>query len=232
MSAAAGGMRDFQDPALLRRALTHASADGGENNEQLEWLGDALLDFLASDMLRERYPDAGEGVLTQARASIVNGSALAAVARRLGLPARLRMSPGEHRSGGRGRDSILAGALEAYLAAIYLDGGVDAARQETEKWFAGMMEGMSPGPDKFKDAKTLLQERMQKRGRPPPNYDVLDRGSIARRPYCVVRCECGGDFAVAVAANRREAEQAAGSAVLARLASRARSGSTNGSASA
>ena len=214
-------LHSFRDASLLRRALTHASA-GEDHNERLEWLGDSLLDFLAGCFLFERYPRLPEGALTQARAKMVSGKALAGLARTIGMPEHIKLSSGELRGGGRERDSILAGALEAYFAAIYLDGGITAARRAAARLFSGMLEmvdrAVAEGGGMLKDGKTRLQEYLQKRGKPPPQYAVLERGEIARRAFCVVECRLdGGKFAAAVAGNRREAEQAAGECLLAAM---------------
>ena len=216
-------LHTFADAELRRRALTHASAGGEENNERLEWLGDALGDFLVGCLLFARHPNLAEGPLTQARSFLVGDKNLASLARKIGMSRHLVLSAAEERGGGRQRDSILAGALEAYMAAIYLDGGVDAARRAAEVLFADSLEEADSllRRGALKDDKTRLQEYLQKRGRPPPQYQTLERGSIARRPYCVSECcTADGARAAAVAENRRVAEQMAGASVLAALAAK------------
>lgn len=211
----------FNNSQLQQQALTHASA-GEAHNERLEWLGDALLDFALGRLLFERYPQLAEGALTQARARLVNGKTLAAQARKIGLPAQLRMSSGEARSGGRERDSILAGALEAYLAAIYLDDGMAAAQKAVTLLFADVLQEVAgivqDGGDMLKDGKTRLQEHLQKHGGRPPQYNTLAQGKIGQCSYCVVECRLDDHCATAaVAGNRREAEKAAGDCLLAVL---------------
>ena len=210
----------FRDSKLLRRALTHASA-GGDHNERLEWLGDSLLDFLAGCFLFERYPRVSEGVLTQARAAMVNGKTLAALAREIGLDKRINLSSGARFAGGL--DSALAGAFEAYFAAVYLDGGMEAVRLAASRVFAETLKTVDravlEGGGALKDGKTRLQEYLQGRGEPAPEYHVLGRGEIsARRVYCAAECRLDSRRrTAAVAGNRREAETAAAECMLALL---------------
>ena len=212
---------EFKNPQLRQQALTHASVGEG-HNERLEWLGDALLDLALGRLLFERYPQLAEGPLTQVRARLVNGRALAALARKIGLPAQLRMSAGEIRGGGRERDSILAGAVEAYFAAIYLDGGMAAVQKAVAVLWAEALQDadnvVRGGGEALKDYKTRLQEHLQKYGGQPPQYNMLAQGEISRRFYCVVECRLDASHAtVAVAGNRRDAEKAAGGCLLAAL---------------
>lgn len=212
-------LHSFRDKKLRRLALTHASA-GAPHNERLEWLGDALIDFLAGSMLYARYPNLPEGTLSYARANMVCGKTLAALARKFGLPPLLILSAAESRRGGRGRDSILAGALEAYFAAVYLDGGMEAAQKAAAVLFGKTLDAIGEtlqSGGAFKDGKTRLQEYLQKRRLPPPQYAILERGKIANRPYCAAECRAGEYFAAAVAGNKREAEQAAGACLLAAM---------------
>lgn len=125
----------FRDSSLLERALTHRSA-AAANNERLEFLGDALVGAFVAEALYLRWPKAPEGDLTRARAELVRESSLAGLARKLDLGQRILLGPGEMKSGGHRRDSILADALEAVVAAIYLDAGFDACRAAVLPWFA------------------------------------------------------------------------------------------------
>lgn len=214
-------LHSFADSDLQQQALRHASA-GAPNNEKLEWLGDALLDFLVGELLFTQHPDLSEGSLTYARSSLVTGRTLAILARRWELPRLLIVSSSEEKGGGRQRDSILASALEAYIAAIYLDGGIEAARSATKMLFTPLLteidSRMRAGA--LKDDKTRLQEYLQRRGKPPPEYTVLERGKITRRSYCVSQCAVDDKpLALAVAANQREAEQEAAGCALASLLS-------------
>ena len=128
----------FADATLLERALTHRSA-AHANNERLEFLGDALLNLLVAELIYEMHPRASEGDMTRLRAALVNGNALAEMARTLKLGDRLHLGPGELKSGGHRRDSILADAFEAIIAAIYLDGGWTACRELVRSLFAPLV---------------------------------------------------------------------------------------------
>ena len=165
----------FTDGALLQQALTHRSA-GGPNNERLEFLGDALVNQFVAEALYVHWPKADEGALTRARAELVRESALAGLARGLGLGEHLVLGPGEMKTGGHRRDSILADALEALVAAIYLDSDFTTCRDVVLPWFAGMIEALPPPNKVGKDAKTRLQEWLQARGRPLPLYAVIEEG--------------------------------------------------------
>ena len=156
MSAAAScGGHAFRDPALLERALTHRSA-AAVHNERLEFLGDALVGAIVAEALYARWPKAAEGELTRARAALVRESALAALARRLELGPRILLGPGEMKSGGHRRESILSDALEAVVGAIYLDAGFETCRSVVLPWFAEAIEALPPPHKLGKDAKTRL----------------------------------------------------------------------------
>lgn len=160
----------FREPALLDTALTHRSA-GGTNNERLEFLGDAILGFVIADILYERFPGAQEGELSRLRANLVKGETLAEIARGLRIGDELMLGPGELKSGGFRRDSILAGALEALVGAVYLDGGLEDGRRMVESIFGDLLASSAPGL-KQKDPKTRLQEYLQARRTALPAYDV------------------------------------------------------------
>ncbi|UXI69664.1 ribonuclease III [Tahibacter amnicola] len=159
----------FRDPGLYTQALTHRSA-GRPNNERLEFLGDSLVGMLVAEMLFEAHPRADEGELTRLRAQLVSGAALAEVARDLDLGDQLRLGTGELKSGGFRRDSILADAFEALVAAVYLDAGWDACRQCVRTLFAQRVATLRI-PEK--DAKTRLQELLQSKGKPLPAYTLI-----------------------------------------------------------
>ena len=151
----------FQNEGLLRRALTHSSMAVeqhrmGEDNERLEYLGDAVLEHLVSRHLFDAHPEMREGALTRLRSSLVCESALSAAARRLGLNEHILLSRGEEQCGGRDKDSILSDAFEAVLAAVYLDGGLDQARRLVDEYVlsAETLENRSSS----KDSKTAFQE--------------------------------------------------------------------------
>ena len=161
---------DFADRELLGLALTHRSA-GGRNNERLEFLGDALINACVAEALYLRHPDLEEGDLSRLRASLVNQETLADVARELDLGSYLTLGPGELKSGGFRRASILADALEGVVGAVFLDAGFEAARRV----ILHLLESRLAAPlstEALKDAKTRLQEVLQARELPLPAYAV------------------------------------------------------------
>jgi ribonuclease III len=209
-------LHHFRDPSLAALALTHRSA-GKPNNERMEFLGDALLGAIVAEMLYETHPKATEGEMSRLRAQLVNGQALAAVARELELGDRLKLGSGELKSGGFRRDSILADAFEALVAAVYLDGGFDACRNTVRRLFAERVAGL---PRSSKDAKTRLQEWLQAGGWPLPQYELVgaegedhartfDVNCVVIEPLPVTAAGRGG--------SRRLAEQDAAETVLNRL---------------
>ena len=208
----------FADPDLLRQALTHRSA-GSPHNERLEFLGDAVLGALVAEALYARWPNADEGALTRARAELVRESALAGVARRLEVGARLVLGPGEMKSGGHRRDSILSDALEAVIGAIYLDAGFEACRRAVLPWFEAAVDAV-PASKVGKDAKTRLQEWLQARQKPLPQYELKSEEGEEHARTFVVRCVVADPPASAEGegGSRRAAEQAAAGALLALLA--------------
>jgi len=202
------------DGALLQRALTHRS-HGPDNNERLEYLGDAVLSFVVAEMLYRRYPDAAEGELSRYRATLVSGESLAQVAAELDLGSQVLLGDGEMKSGGQRRGTILADALEALVGAIFLDRGLDAAREVAERLFDGSMRAL-PSASELKDAKTRLQELLQGRGHPLPTYTVLEVAGDPHEQRFTVRCDVAdlALFAVAEGSSRRRAEQEAALRVL------------------
>jgi ribonuclease-3 len=203
----------FSDGALLERALSHRSTGAG-NNERLEFLGDALLGFEVADNLYHGQTDADEGRLSRMRAHLVKRETLAEIARELELGDLLRLGPGELRSGGQTRDSILADAVEAVIAAVYLDGGIDEARGLVRRLLGKRLS--QPGAEtRRKDAKTALQEHLQAQGKPLPHYEVM---SISGEPHAQrFRVSCAtvvADDTVGEGSSRRKAEQRAAKAML------------------
>ena len=208
----------FSHGPLLAQALTHRSA-GTPNNERFEFLGDALVNLFVGEALFLQWPKADEGALTRARAELVRESSLASIARAMELGARLTLGPGEMKSGGHRRDSILADALEALVAAIYLDAGFEACRAAVLPWFADALAALPPPHKVGKDAKTRLQEWVQARQNPLPVYTLLgesgDDHARIFRIECVVaqpmvRTEGEGG-------SRRAAEQKAAEAAMAQI---------------
>ncbi|WP_079202838.1 ribonuclease III [Pseudomonas sp. CC6-YY-74] len=204
----------FKDQDLMVLALTHRSF-AGLNNERLEFLGDAILNFVAGEVLFQRFPQAREGQLSRLRARLVKGETLAILARGFNLGDYLRLGSGELKSGGFRRESILADALEALIGAIYLDAGMDAARERVVAWLTNELESLTL-VDTNKDPKTRLQEFLQSRACELPRYDVVD---IQGDPHCrtfVVECQISllNDKTLGQGASRRIAEQVAAAAAL------------------
>lgn len=204
----------FKDPDLLQLALTHRSY-AGRNNERLEFLGDAILNFVAGEALFDGFPQAREGQLSRLRARLVKGETLAILARGFELGDYLRLGSGELKSGGFRRESILADALEAVIGAIYLDAGMDVARERVLAWLDEQLAGLTL-VDTNKDPKTRLQEFLQSRAAELPRYEVVD---IQGEPHCrtfFVQCEVAllTDKTCGQGASRRIAEQVAAAAAL------------------
>lgn len=210
----------FSDPGLLEKALTHRSA-GERNYERLEFLGDSVLDLVVSHRLFLLHPDAPEGDLSRMRARLVRADSLREVAALLELGNHLRLGSGERKSGGKRRASILADALEALLGAIYLDGGFEACKHVILDLFEPFIAAL-PEPEKLKDAKTRLQEFLQGRGRPLPEYDLVDERGADHAKEFTVRCSLqdSDEVTEAIGSSRRKAEQSAADEMLGRVKNR------------
>ena len=210
------------DAELLTLALTHRSyayENGGlPPNERLEFLGDAVLGVIVAEALYARWPKADEGSLTRARAELVRESSLAGVARRLEIGPRLVLGPGEMKSGGHRRDSILSDALEAIIGAIYLDAGFDACRRVVLPWFEEAVSAV-PAGKVGKDAKTRLQEWLQGRQKPLPQYVLQQESGEEHARVFVVRCVVSDPplAGEGEGGSRRAAEQLAAEVVLGQL---------------
>ena len=209
---------EFQDTALLRQALTHRSAAGKPDNERLEFLGDAFLNFVIAETLFVGQPHHTEGDLTRLRATLVRGSTLAELGLALGLDNHVILGAGDLKTGGARRGSTLANALEALLGAILLDGGVAAARGVVLTVFSERLADL-PAPDSLKDPKTRLQEWLQGRGRPLPVYQVTDVGGAQHNQRFAVECRIPDQEHVTLGSgdSRRQAEQDAAQHMLHRL---------------
>lgn len=207
----------FEKPELLQQALRHRSA-GSPHNERLEFLGDALVNLVIAEALYQRWPKADEGTLTRARASLVRESSLAELARRLELGERLELGPGEMKSGGHRRDSILADAVEAIIGAIHLDAGFEACREVVLGWFEPGLAQLPTGKAE-KDPKTRLQEWLQGRQLPRPNYRLLETTGDDHARVFHVACETAEPplQEKAEANSLRAAEQLAAERILATL---------------
>ncbi len=204
----------FSDARLLQQALSHRSV-GRPHNERLEFLGDSLLNAVVAEALFRRWPSADEGALTRLRASLVKGETLADIAREIQLGDVLRLGPGELRSGGFRRDSILSDALEAIIGAAYLDGGWPVCQRLVLALLGERIEQVDPS-GALKDPKTLLQERLQARQLPLPQYSMLAESGHDHAPLFRARCEVPdlGLVGEGEGGSKRVAEQAAARLVL------------------
>lgn len=200
----------FQQPELLKLALTHRSAHRRNNNERLEFLGDAQLGQVIAHALYARFAQATEGQLTRMRSVLVRGKTLAEVAMTFRLGDYLTLGSGELKSGGFRRESILADGLEAVIGAILLDGGDQVCRQKVLEWFADRLDTITPDTAD-KDPKTRLQEWLQARQMPVPEYHVVEVTGQAPKQQFTVSCQMLTTETpfVAVGASRRKAEQQA-----------------------
>lgn len=213
----------FRDRALLERALTHASVSEGapvgvhgpRDNERLEFLGDRVLGLLVAERLSQDFPTADEGRLSSSLHALVDKAACARVGDRLGVGPALRLSPGETKTGGRRKTGVIADAVEALLAAVYLDGGLDAARAVFDRaWAAELAAPLSRGTT---NPKSALQEWAQGQGRPLPAYSVADRTGSDHAPTFTVEVSVQGLAPLtAQGRSRQEAEKAAAIALLKR----------------
>ncbi|MBX3476504.1 MAG: ribonuclease III [Brevundimonas sp.] len=213
----------FTDRALLERALTHSSVAEGAppgprgpiDNERLEFLGDRVLGLLVADRLCRDNPLADEGRLSSALHALVDKTACARVGERLGVGEALRLSPGESKSGGRRKAGLIADAVEALLAAVWLDGGIDAARAVFDRAWAE--ELAAPPPAALANPKSALQEWAQARGRPLPTYAVVERTGSDHAPTFTISVSVEGvEPLTAQGRSRQEAEKAAATALLKR----------------
>ena len=176
----------FSNAGLLRQALTHRSF-GAAHNERLEFLGDGVLNCAVAAVLYERFPQLAEGELSRLRASLVNQQSLVEIARQIDIGQHLLLGEGEVRSGGAERPSILADALEAVIGGVFLDGGFDAARTLVLRLFDQPLQSADPHAV-GKDAKTQLQEFLQARHIPLPQYSVIATGGEAHAQNFRVEC--------------------------------------------
>lgn len=208
----------FNTLDLLKQALAHRSYTK-KNNERLEFFGDSILNMLIAECLYERFPDAAEGQLSRLRANLVRGETLAKVAIELDLGPHILLGPGEMKSGGERRASILADVIEALIAAIYLDSDLDACRECILTWFSAYLAEASPDSI-VKDPKSALQEYLQSRQLPLPEYELTE--TIGKEHQRKFKVACKIDLLAepieGVGRSRRAAEQEAAENVLAELA--------------
>lgn len=208
---------EFKDASLLKQALTHRSASK-KHNERLEFLGDAVLGLVVAQRVYDKFPNLPEGKLTRMRSNLVKGETLAKIARELDLGVLIKLGPGEMKSGGRRRDSILADSVEAILGAIYIDSGLDAAASTIDKLYEKRIETLDPDVQ-IKDNKTLLQEYLQGRQYELPEYNVTDIKGKDHAQTFTVTCQVAalGMQQVGIGKSRRIAEQEAAKLILEKL---------------
>lgn len=208
----------FKDVQLLQQALTHRSAVG-DNNERLEFLGDAVLDFVISDVIFRSHANAPEGDLSRLRSSLVKDTTLAELASSLGLGNYLILGGGERKSGGHRRESILADALEAIFGAVYLDSGFDAATAIVARAYGDRLYNL-PTVEELRDPKTHLQEWLQARGFGLPTYSLVKVTGKAHRQQFEVSCSIknGESTTGGTGSTRRNAEQDSAQKMLTELA--------------
>lgn len=204
----------FNNAELIHLALTHRSASG-KHNERLEFLGDSILSFVIADELYHRFPKINEGDMSRMRATLVRGNTLAELGREFQLGDYLKLGPGELKSGGFRRDSILADAVEAIIGAVYLDSDIEVARKIILSWYASRLDAIEPGVSQ-KDPKTRLQEFLQGRRKPLPVYTVTKIKGEAHNQEFTVSCEIAGaeQPVIGMGTSRRKAEQSAAEAAL------------------
>ncbi|MEX2516223.1 MAG: ribonuclease III [Gammaproteobacteria bacterium] len=207
----------FSNVTLLQTALTHRSV-GVDNNERLEYLGDAILGFVIAETLFRQFPNAAEGSLTRLRASLVKRETLAELAREANLGELIMLGTGELKSGGWRRDSILANAMEAVIGAIYLDAGIETCQQRILDVYKVLLAKVTPAK-LGKDPKTSLQEFLQARHQPLPTYKVISEAGEAHQREFTVRCSvaCMESSVEATGRSKQIAEQAAAEETLSAL---------------
>ncbi|GAB4521188.1 MAG: ribonuclease III [Amphiplicatus sp.] len=207
----------FSDPSLLERALTHSSLSAGgrvRDLERLEFLGDRVLGLLAAEALWRRYPHLEEGDLATRFNALVRKETCAKAALALGLDALIRMSPHEESAGGRRKKAILGDVCEAFLGALYVDGGLEAARRAFDLFWSPNLEALSKA---HRDPKTTLQEWSQERKKGPPRYEVVASGGPAHAPAFEIEVQVEGfEPARGEGRSKRQAQMAAAEAFLIR----------------
>jgi len=211
----------FSEPELVRLALTHRSVSsedpGRQDNERLEFLGDAVLQLVVTDLLYDSYPHLAEGQMAKVRAAVVSRATLAEIALELGLGAHVELAPSEEATGGRAKESILADAVEAVIGAVYVDGGLEPVRQVVTTLWAERIAERSKQPG-IKDYKTRLQELAARDGGRPV-YKVDGYGPDHDRRFSAVVSVAGVDYGSGEGRSKKEAEQAAAMVALETLIS-------------
>lgn len=198
---------EFKNPVFLKQALTHCSA-GSANNERFEFLGDSILSFVIANALFQMFPEETEGQLSRLRAFLVKGEMLAEIAAEIDLGNSLFLGQGELKSGGFRRASILADALEAVIAAVFLDGGIEASQEFVLRLYRSRLEDETL-QNNLKDAKTQLQEYLQAKKKPLPEYSLIKVDGEEHEQIFQVNCKVSGikTPTTGFGPNRRKAEQ-------------------------
>lgn len=205
----------FTERELLRRALTHKSYSHEakdldvRHNETFEFLGDSVLGFVIGDMLFRHFPTLDEGALSKMKAFLVSAPSLAAKARHFGMGDVILLGVGEEKTGGRKKDSLLANLFEAMIAGVYLDGGVDAARQLIERAFQQDIANIDHQDLLFQDYKTALQELAQGKGLPLPDYNVVGEVGPDHDKTFIVEVKVGSLVTRGEGSSKKEAQQQA-----------------------
>ena len=214
----------FRDRDLLTRALTHKSyanerrETSSSHNERLEFLGDTVLGFVIGELIYRSFPNLQEGALSKIKAHLVSAATLSAKGRALGIGRFLRMGAGEARSGGAEKLSLLADGFEAIVAAIYLDGGLEAAEAFLRRIFGPDVSGIDIGDLSFQDYKTALQEAAQALGLPLPEYRIVDEYGPDHEKVFVIQVFWNGEaFAYGRGSSKREAQRKAAKEALKKL---------------
>jgi ribonuclease-3 len=206
---------EFRDPSLLVRALTHGSRGGAGDNQRLEFLGDRVLGLVIAEALLEADPEADEGRIAPRFNALVRREACAEVARAIDLGSGLKLGRSEMIGGGRKKEALLADAMEAVIAAVYVDAGLEAARRVVLALWGDRVAG---APEDARDAKSALQEWAQARGLLPPDYLLIGREGPDHAPRFVIEARLStGEAERAEGATKRAAEHAAAAALLGRL---------------
>jgi len=205
------------DQALRHSSFAHENPEAGPSNEQMEFLGDAVLALAVSHLLLQHFPQSSEGELSRGRAALVNARRLAVLARELDLGSCLLLGRGEEQQAGREKPSLLADALEAVIAAVFLDGGLQAADRLTRRWFTPLLGDLAESP--WQDFKTRLQELTQARGEGSPHYTLRsERGPSHARLFEVEVCLGERPLARGQGRTKKQAEQMAARQALETLA--------------
>jgi len=202
--------RDLLTRALTHKSFSHEAKNGGVlHNETFEFLGDSVLGFVVGDLLFGHFPSLDEGALSKMKAFLVSANSLGAKARMYGMGDVIFLGVGEEKTGGRRKESLLANLFEAMIAAVYLDGGIDAARNLIVRAFADDIKAIDEQDLLFHDYKTALQELAQGRGLPLPDYAVVDQVGPDHDKTFIVEVKIGKLSARGEGSSKKEAQQQA-----------------------